>query len=144
VDYVPYTVQHVTNTLGMLGFTALGFFLLLKQLDPEPTISLDTDWFYRRGAGVFVRLLQRPLARLEAGFIGEIYEFVMRRPLFGVANLLRKADSDLIDAALVGVSRLTKDASQAMRAAATGHVQHYGLMMALGVLVLLVLALVVA
>ena len=30
--------------------TALGFFLPLSHLDPEPTISLDTDWFYRRGS----------------------------------------------------------------------------------------------
>ena len=52
--YVPYTLQHVTSTLGMLGFTALGFFLLLKQLDPELKISLDTDWFYRRGTSAFL------------------------------------------------------------------------------------------
>ena len=26
VDYIPYTVRHVTATLGLLGFTALGFF----------------------------------------------------------------------------------------------------------------------
>src|SRR5262245_27945360 len=50
VEYAPYTVRHVTATLGLLGFTALGFFLLLTHLDPEPTISLDTDWFYRRGS----------------------------------------------------------------------------------------------
>jgi len=43
VDYIPFTVRHVTATLGLLGFTALGFFLLLKQLDPEPVVSLDTD-----------------------------------------------------------------------------------------------------
>ena len=36
VDYVPYTLQHVSSTLGILGFTALGFFLLLKHLDPVP------------------------------------------------------------------------------------------------------------
>jgi multicomponent Na+:H+ antiporter subunit D len=46
VHFAPYTLQHVTSTLGMLSFTALGFFLLLKHLDPKPTISLDTDWFY--------------------------------------------------------------------------------------------------
>src|SRR5437773_2003070 len=46
VHFVPYTLQHVTSTLGMLGFTALGFFVLVRRLDPEPTISLDTDWFY--------------------------------------------------------------------------------------------------
>ncbi len=47
VDYAPYTAHKVVGTLQLLLFTALGFMLLLKQLDPEPTISLDTDWFYR-------------------------------------------------------------------------------------------------
>ena len=65
VEFIPYTLQHVTSTLGMLAFTALGFFLLLRQLDPERTISLDTDWFYRRGLAGFMKLIQRPLARLE-------------------------------------------------------------------------------
>src|SRR5688572_19323871 len=65
VEYVPYTLQHVTSTLGMLGFTALGFFLLLSHLDPVPTVSLDTDWFYRKGSGVLVNVVQGPLARLE-------------------------------------------------------------------------------
>ena len=49
----------------MLVFTALGFFLLLKQLDPERTVSLDTDWFYRRGVTRLLNLILSPLARLE-------------------------------------------------------------------------------
>ena len=47
------------STLGMLAFTALGFFLLLKHLDPTPTISLDTDRLYRPGAK---RLVNRYLS----------------------------------------------------------------------------------
>ncbi len=105
VDFVPYTLQHVTSTLGMLGFTALGFFLLLKHLDPEPTISLDTDWFYRRGSAGLVTLVRGPLASLEFGFVGEIYEFVIRRPVLGVANLLRNFDSLVVDSAIVGMGR---------------------------------------
>src|SRR6266567_7951702 len=108
VDFVPYTPQHLTSTLGMLVFTAWGFFLLLKQLDPEPTISLDTDWFYRRGASVLGTLVRGPLARLEYGFVGEIYEFVVRRPVLGAANLFRKLDSFVVDSAIVGVGRSTQ------------------------------------
>ena len=37
-------------------FTALGFVLFLKALDPENTISIDTDWFYRKGARHFMWL----------------------------------------------------------------------------------------
>ena len=46
---IPYTAYHVSETLQILLFTGLGFFLLLKKLVPEPTISLDMDWFYRMG-----------------------------------------------------------------------------------------------
>jgi multicomponent Na+:H+ antiporter subunit D len=140
VDFVPYTLRHVTSTFGMLGFTALGFFLLLKHLDPEPTISLDTDWFYRRGSARLVTLVRGPLARLEFDFVGEIYEFVIRRPVLGVANLLRKLDSLVVDAAIVGVGRSTQSLSQVLKTVVTGNVQHYGLIMAAGILSLLVLA----
>jgi multicomponent Na+:H+ antiporter subunit D len=115
VEYVPYTLRHVTSTMGMLGFTALGFFLLLKHLDPQPTISLDTDWFYRRGSAGLVTLVRGPLARLEFDFVGEIYEFVIRQPVLGVANLLRKLDSRVVDAAIVGMGRSTQSLSQTLR-----------------------------
>ena len=140
VVYVPYTIPHVTSTLGMLGFTALGFFLLLKHLDPERTVSLDTDWFYRRGTAGFVALVQSPLARLEYGFVGEIYEFVIRRPVLGAADLLRKLDSLVVDSAFMGVGRSTQTLSQVMKTAVSGHTQHYGLIMAAGILVLFAVA----
>jgi len=140
VDFVPYTLQHVTSTLGMLGFTALGFFLLLKQLDPEPTISLDTDWFYRRGSAGVMELVQGPLARLEFGFVAEIYEFVIRRPVLGAANLLRGFDSVIVDSAIVGVGRSTQTLSQVLKTVVSGNAQHYGLIMAAGILLLLALA----
>ena len=140
VDYVPYTLQHVTSTLGMLGFTALGFFLLLRHLDPELTISLDTDWFYRRGTAGFVNLVEGPLARLEYGLVGEIYELVMRRPVLGAAYLLRKLDSAVIDTAAVGVGRSTQTFSRILKTVMSGHAQHYGLIMTAGILALLTLA----
>ena len=139
VDYAPYTLQHLTSTLGMLGFTALGFFLLLKHLDPEPKISLDTDWFYRRGSAACMTLVQGPLARLESGFVGEIYEFVMRRPVLGAASFLRKLDTRVVDYAAVGVGRLTQGLSQVLKTTVSGNVQHYGLIMAAAVLALLAL-----
>ena len=139
VDYVPYTLPHVTSTLGMLGFTALGFFLLLRHLDPKPTISLDTDWFYRRGLSGLAALTRGPLARLEYGFVGEVYEFVVRRPVLGAANLLRTFDSLVVDFALVGVGRWTQMLGQVLKTVMSGHVQHYGLIMAAGIVLLFAL-----
>ena len=139
--YHPYTLQHITSTLGMLGFTALGFFLLLKQLDPEPKISLDTDWFYRRGSSAFLKLTQRPLIRLEYGFVGQIYDFVMRRLVFGVAGLLREFDTRVVDSTAVGVGRLTQAFSKILTITVSGNAQHYGLIMAAGAMVFVLLAL---
>ena len=140
IEYVPYTLQHVTSTLGMLGFTALGFFLLLRHLDPELTISIDTDWFYRRGAARFVNLVEGPLARLEYGLVGEIYELVMRKPVLGAAYLLRKLDTIVIDTAAVGVGRSTQTFSRILKTVMSGHAQYSGLIMTAGILALLTLA----
>ncbi len=142
-EYVPYTLPHITSTLGMLGFTALGFFLLLKHLDPEPKISLDTDWFYRRGSAPFLKMAEGPLARVESGFVGEIYDFVMRRPVLGVASYLRKFDTRVINTVAVGVGRLTQAFSQILKTTVSGHAQHYGLIMAAGALALLALVMIV-
>ena len=137
VDYVPYTLQHVTSTLGMLAFTALGFFLLLKQLDPERAVSLDTDWFYRRGVTRLLNLILSPLARLEYGYVGETYELVIRRPVLGAASLFQRFDSRVVDSALVGVGHSTRSLSQHLKTVASGHAQHYGLIMAAGILALM-------
>jgi multicomponent Na+:H+ antiporter subunit D len=139
VDFAPYTVRHVMATVGLLGFTALGFFLLLKHLDPEPVVSLDTDWFYRRGSSAVLALSRGRLAQGE-GFVGQIYEVVMQRPVLGAAVLLRKLDTSVIDATAVGVGRLTQTVSQGLRMAVSGHAQYYGLIMAAGVLVAIALA----
>ena len=49
VDYHPYSISHIVGSLQMLMFTALAFFLLLKKAESKDTISLDTDWIYRKG-----------------------------------------------------------------------------------------------
>jgi len=139
VEYAPYTMRHVTATLGLLGFTALGFFLLLKHLDPEPIVSLDTDWFYRRGLSASLALANGGLARLE-GMLGQVYEFVMQRPVLGAAARLRDFDARVIDATAVGVGRLTQILSGDLSNAVSGHAQHYGLIMAAGVLAAIALA----
>lgn len=133
-EYAPYTARHVTSTLGLLGFTGLGFYLLLRHLDPEPVISLDTDWFYRRGLAAALAVTQGGLGRLEQG-VARTSDAVMRGPVLAVATRLRELDAQVIDATAVGVGRLTQTASQRLSLGVSGHVQHYGLAMAVGVLV---------
>jgi multicomponent Na+:H+ antiporter subunit D len=55
VDYRPYTIAHLAETIQILIFTFAGFWVFRKKLAGTSTITLDTDWFYRRPA----RLVRR-------------------------------------------------------------------------------------
>lgn len=58
VAYHPYTVDHVASALQLLIGTGLGFWLLLGKLGGEATISIDTDWLYRKPlASAFTALI---------------------------------------------------------------------------------------
>jgi hypothetical protein len=47
-EYHPYTSVHLIETMQLLVFAGLGFWLLINKLGGKPVITLDTDWFYRR------------------------------------------------------------------------------------------------
>ncbi|MDO9075094.1 MAG: Na(+)/H(+) antiporter subunit D [Rubrivivax sp.] len=48
VNYVPYTGAHVVTQLQLLLFSGLAFFVMLPWLKRTLTITLDTDWLWRR------------------------------------------------------------------------------------------------
>jgi len=67
VHYVPYTASHVVGTLQLLMFAMLAFCLLiLSGYYPAEmrATNLDADWFYRKGAGALLYLVDHPLAGL--------------------------------------------------------------------------------
>jgi multicomponent Na+:H+ antiporter subunit D len=83
VHYNAYTFNHVVAQLQLLMLSALVFFLFLPLLKRTETISLDTDWFYRKGGRVFYfimdkglnglnRLSDRVFVRGLAGYLGRI------------------------------------------------------------------------
>ena len=81
VDYVPYTGAHVVAMLQLLLFSGLAFFVMLPLLRRTLTITLDTDWFYRRlGPGV-VRILE--------GMIGAVDRMVRQASLETLRAFLR-------------------------------------------------------
>ncbi|MGE4073630.1 MAG: Na(+)/H(+) antiporter subunit D [Lysobacterales bacterium] len=59
VDYEPYTGAHLVSQFQLLLFAGLAFFVMLPAMRRTLTISLDTDWLYRRAlpavAGWFER-----------------------------------------------------------------------------------------
>jgi len=72
--YAPYTLSHVISQLQLLLFSGLAFFTLLPVLKRTLTITLDSDWLYRRLVpGTWKHLLYPVLATLgeiRDGFIG--------------------------------------------------------------------------
>ena len=55
--------------------------------------------------------------------------------VFPEGNPLREIDARVIDAAAVGLGRLVQVLSERLKTTVSGHAQHYGLAMAVGVLV---------
>ncbi len=133
VAFEPYTGVHVTESLGLLMFTALGFVLFLKALDPENTISIDTDWFYRKGARAFLWLAEKPLARYEKA-VSNVSDTLALPLLHGTARAGLRVDLNGVDAAVNGFARAILVGGGALRRLQTGVVTHYALAMIAGVI----------
>jgi multicomponent Na+:H+ antiporter subunit D len=83
VDYHPYTTAHVVETLQLLLFTGIAFFFFIPRLGGEATISLDTDWFYRR-PGRFAR-------RVLVDGVRDLFEEVERLAVGAASSLARRS-----------------------------------------------------
>jgi len=122
VDYHPYTSYHISETLQVLLFTALGFFLLIKKLTPEPVISLDMDWFYRMGGRAFRWVASKPVQGLDTA-VGEIYRVVGLAGLSGLARVAGVFDNKAIDGFVDGLARLIRSFGGGLRLAQRGQMQ---------------------
>jgi multicomponent Na+:H+ antiporter subunit D len=136
VDYQPYTSYHVSETLQLLLFTAVGFFLLIKKLEPEALISLDTDWFYRRGARAFYWLARKPIQALDS-WAGEIYRTGGLRPLMRSAAAVGRFDNRIIDGCVDGLALAIREVGRRLRHVQRGAMQQ-NLALALGTAAVLV------
>jgi len=142
VHFEPYTAYHTWETLQILLFTQLGFFLLLKKLWCENTISMDTDWFPRKGAIVFMWFINKPLASFEFNLIGEVYEFIVQKPVLRVARWFRWVDTFIVDKTFSEIANLTLIWSRMLQAIQSGQIQHYAMIMVAGVVTLIVIVII--
>jgi multicomponent Na+:H+ antiporter subunit D len=122
VHYAPYTAYHVSETLQILLFTAVGFFLLIKKLAPEPTISLDTDWFYRMGGRAFLWLAKNPIQWVD-NRVGSAYRALGLVPLVLSSRLASLFDNRVIDGLVDGLARSIRGLGDRLRVAQRGAVQ---------------------
>jgi hypothetical protein len=53
--------------MQLLLFTATAFWLYINKLGGHATISLDTDWFYRKPGMLFLLIFRHPLQDLRFG-----------------------------------------------------------------------------
>ena len=124
VDYHPYTAYHVSETLQILGFTGLGFYLMVKYLHPEPKSNLDVDWFYRKGALVFMWVASKPIS-IANDWVGEVYRTVGLRFTMLVAKALSWFDWEGIDWAVDNSAKGVVEGGDKMRTLQTGKIQQY-------------------
>ena len=124
VEYVPYTAWHVLQTLLLLGFTGLGFYLLRLKLVPEAKINLDFDYFYRLAGRVVLTLARRPVELIDNWW----NEFYARAGLRGLINLAGGSawfDRAAIDGVVDGTAVNVRRAGQTATLAQTGQLQNY-------------------
>jgi len=120
--YHPYTVYHISESMQILLFTALGFFLLLNKLTPEAKISLDMDWFYRMGGRAFAYFAQKPVQNADNA-VSEAYRHVGLVPLMATARFWSWFDWNGIDLVVDGIARTVRDAGAKLRYAQSGQLQ---------------------
>jgi multicomponent Na+:H+ antiporter subunit D len=123
VDYHPYTAYHVSESMQILLFTALGFFLLTKKLAPEPTISIDMDWFYRMAGRGFLWLAKKPIQWADNG-VSEAYRYIGLIPLMVTARFWSWFDWHGIDGVVDGTAREVRDVGNTLRKVQSGQLQY--------------------
>ena len=124
VQYHPYSAYHLSETLQILGFTGLGFFIMVKKLKPEPKINLDLDWFYRKGARVFMGFASRPVLSSDS-WINDVYRSIGLRLTMALAKAISWFDWEGIDWTIDGSARGVVEGGNRLRSLMTGKIQHY-------------------
>ncbi|MBU0674068.1 MAG: Na(+)/H(+) antiporter subunit D [Proteobacteria bacterium] len=133
-----YGSYHVSETLQILLFTALGFFLLLKKLVPDPTISVDLDWFYRMGGRGFYWLARKPIQTVDNG-VGEAYRYLGLIPLMTFSRFWSWFDWNGIDGVVDGIARTVRSVGESGRFLQSGRLQS-GMFYAASVVAVLLIA----
>jgi len=137
VHFEPYTGDHVTGALGILMFTAFGFFLLLKQLDPEATISLDTDWFYRMGSRGFMWVAMNPVSAYER-FITEVTNTIILPLIYALSGVGLWIDRNIIDRMVNSLASFIIGVSAFVRRIQTGFTPHYAAGIVAGITIIII------
>jgi multicomponent Na+:H+ antiporter subunit D len=123
-EFHPYNMPHLSETIQILLFTGLGFFLLLKRLQPEAKINLDFDWTYRKMVAGFMWFDQRFIQGFDFGW-GELYRSLALKSLMAFAAFFAWFDRWGIDGVVDNVAYGTQEFGNQIRKVQTGNIQNY-------------------
>jgi multicomponent Na+:H+ antiporter subunit D len=142
--YVPYNAGHISESLQILLFTALAFFLLvkLKKIEPHAGTNLDLDWFYRKGGQAFLWLARKPVQAIDTG-VGEIYRVLGLNPLMWTTRVADLFDREAIDGVVDGLAESIRGLGGRLRSSQRGALQEnltVAFAVAAGLLVIFLLA----
>ena len=122
VDYTPYTAYHLVETLQLLGFAALAFYLLKRFIEPVDRICVDIDWLYRQAGRGFLWLAKRPLQWGDAVW-GEAYRVVGLHSLMTLSRFWSWFDWHAIDGVVDGLARSVRALGGRVRLLQSGQIQ---------------------
>jgi multicomponent Na+:H+ antiporter subunit D len=124
VEYHPYNLSHLSEAMQILSFTGLVFCLLVKKLSPEAKMNLDVDWFYRKGALLFMKFDEKVIAPFDTLW-GELYRTLGLSALFKNAELSYTFDRRAIDGVVDGAAYSVMDFGSVVKKLQTGRIQTY-------------------
>lgn len=124
VEYVPYTAWHLVQTLLLLGFTGLGFYVLRFKLKPEAKINLDFDYVYRWVGRGLLFLANWPIAWIDTWW-SEFYRRAGLRGMLGIARQSARFDKTAIDGVVDGTALGVREIGHSATYAQSGNLQSY-------------------
>jgi multicomponent Na+:H+ antiporter subunit D len=111
ISFHPYSSYHLSETLQILAFTAIVFVFLKDKIGARATISLDLDWFYRKGGLLFLWFAKHPIQWLDTCW-GEAYRVVGLYSLVTTAKFWSWFDWHAIDGVVDGSARCVRAIGQ--------------------------------
>ena len=105
--YHPYSAYHLSETLQILAFTGIGFYFFKQKIGARANISLDLDWFYRKGGLCFLWLAKNPIQWFDTVW-GKAYRVVGLYSLMTTAKFWSWFDWHGIDGVVDGTARCVR------------------------------------
>ncbi len=132
VEYVPYTAWQVTQSLLLLSFTGLAFYLMRVVIKPKAKLNMDFDFFYRLSGRLGLGFARVFLARVDNWWT-DAYRRLGLSGMLLAARSSRWFDENAIDGVVDGTARSVLGVGGGFSRLETGRLTDYiGMALLLG------------